>query len=69
MVRKKKEGIRGKKKTKPLNHGYRRGRRGKGMGNIFDNKIAENFPSLVKEMFIQVQDLRQDHRRTLHSIS
>jgi hypothetical protein len=41
-------------KTKPENHGHQR-KKAKGLCNIFNKIIAENFQNLEKELSIQVQ--------------
>jgi hypothetical protein len=55
-------------KTKPENHGQT-----KGINNIFNKIITENFPNLEKAMPIQVQEesrtpARLDQNRIAHDI-
>jgi hypothetical protein len=45
-------------KIKPANHGHQKGKevKARGIYNIFNKIIAENFPNLEKELSIQVQE-------------
>jgi hypothetical protein len=46
-----------------VNHGHQRKRRGASQKDIFNKEIAENFPNLEKELFIQVQEASRTPNR------